>query len=105
MSIIKGNGGPGRKTKASAGDTYIDLKSGNQYKCLSAYSDSAGNFDCVWKLTDTGVGILEEEDKKEEVTESDIPKEEETPVEEPKQETDAAPVRKNYTQYNKFNKK
>lgn len=51
MSNIKRNGAPTKSTKGSVGDTYIDLNSSKQYKCVSVFRDSLGGVEYEWKYT------------------------------------------------------
>ncbi len=57
MSTIRQKGVPTIKTKGAVGDTYIDLNTGNQYKCVFAYGIGA-DLECQWKLTSEKKAVI-----------------------------------------------
>lgn len=60
MTVIKGNGAPGKRTFGSVNDIYIDSVTGKQYVCVSAYTYSFGLGDYEWKATTQAIDIPEE---------------------------------------------
>ena len=108
MGTIKRLGAPSRNIKASIGDIYIDLKTGNKYQCVFSYV-LAGTYECDWKLVDSNTKDTNDH----EVEETPITKEEviveETPsVEEVvKEETSEPepPVQQKRTDYASYSKK
>lgn len=113
MGTIRRLGAPNRNLKASIGDIYIDLKTGNKYKCTFSYV-VAGNYECDWKLVEKDTEI-----EKAPVVEKEVIVEEEpvikTPVEviEVVERVEAEPVqpvqqpqrRTDYAAYGKNKKK
>ena len=57
MKIHKGEGAPSVKTVGAIGDKYIDVNTGNQYKCTFTYSSSSGQSEYWWKLQKEEVDI------------------------------------------------
>lgn len=55
MARIKGVGAPTRTTKGSVGDTYIDLKSKKQYRCIYAYHSTSGTVEYTWRVQEDEV--------------------------------------------------
>lgn len=112
MGIIKRLGAPSRNLKASIGDIYIDLKTGNKYQCTFSYA-LAGNYECDWKLVEAKTqGKLNNEEKtvvKEEVIVTETPIQEavdDTVVEEiPEPEQPVQTKRTDYAAYSKNKKK
>ena len=79
MSLIKEKGAPGRFTKGSVGDKYIDLDTGNEYLCTFAFGDSnGGSSEYSWRLIGTG---QKPEIKMEKIPESNFQKTNPRPVE------------------------
>ena len=105
MSLIKEKGAPGRFTKGSIGDKYIDLKTRKAYTCVSAYRSSNGSVDYAWRATDEVEEIPEEpveEEKEPEVSETVAEAAEEEVAEEPTEEPVVEETRKpNKYNYNK----
>lgn len=110
MGTIKRLGAPSRNLKASVGDIYIDLKTGNKYQCTFAYV-LGGTYDCDWKLVDAKTqGGLNNEEKtvvKEEVIVEETPSVDEAAevVEEVVEEPIQQPKRTDYAAYSKNKKK
>ena len=103
MGLIKEKGAPGRFTKGSVGDMYIDLDTGNEYLCTFAFSDSnGGSSDYSWKLIKTGP---KPEIKMEKIPESNFQKTNPRPVEPVKEpEPDNKPVFPNQLNRNNYSK-
>lgn len=107
MGTIRRLGAPNRNLKASIGDIYIDLKTGNKYKCTFSYV-VAGNYECDWKLVEKDTEI-----EKAPVVEKEVIVEEEPVIETPVEVIEVAeaePVqqpqrRTDYTAYGKNKKK
>ena len=53
MGLIKRNGAPGKNTEGAVGDTYMDLETGKNYRCVSAFHDSLGGSEYDWQYTST----------------------------------------------------
>lgn len=76
MSISKNIGAPNKSTAGAVGDIYLDITTGDEYKCIFAYRDNLlMPFNYSWKKIKEGdsfVGLEKhnEEPKEESVEES-----------------------------------
>lgn len=118
MSTIKQKGVPTIKTKGAVGDTYIDLNTGNKYKCVFAYGIGA-NLECQWKLTSEKKPFINKPVEKQavkkheeikqkpqvEVVEPVKVEEKEPVVTEPVETTEAVEEKSKRTDYTSYSKK
>lgn len=57
MVITRQAGKPNNNTTGGVGDIYIDISTGQQYKCTFAYRSSGGDAQKNWKPFDGHVGV------------------------------------------------
>lgn len=109
MAVIKGKGAPTGKTVGAVGDTYIDTRRGDVYKCMFAYSVGDVS-DYEWEVTASNAPVklvevgpdINENDK---IAEKLAPyvKEELAKHSAPKIPYNNKPQQRKYTKYRKEN--
>lgn len=109
---LKRNGKPNSTVAGRVGDIYVDLDTGNRYKCTFAYKDSMLSETYTWALIDGKEDVKAVDVKPvEEATVEETPKVDDVPVDIPnepkvesvpeKQEVVVEPEQKQRTNYHK----
>lgn len=91
MSVVKGNGAPRKNTKGAVGDTYMDLETGKNYRCVSIFRDSLGYAEYEWGF----IGVSTDE--------STVKSQKITPEEADRTTGESKPVTDKKPEYNRHN--